>query len=174
MHSEIKILKLFLDYKNERCTIKKIAEKIGINYRIAYEKVLLLEKEGLININKAGNANFCEFTYAFDSRVFQAENERREEIFKRKDIFVLQSRLEELNFSFITLLFGSYAKRKATKHSDIDLLTLRGVEKKIKKVLALWPEKLHLTSVSYRDFIHMAKSREFSVVSEAIKNNVIL
>ena len=36
------------------------------------------------------------------------------------------------------------------------------------------PEKIHLTNVNYGNFINMAKSKEFTVVSEAIKNNIIL
>ena len=35
-------------------------------------------------------------------------------------------------------------------------------------------KKIHLTAVTYKDFIYMAKSKEFTVVSEAIKNNIIL
>ncbi len=174
MNSEIKILKLLLDNKEKRYTIKKIAETIKINYRIAYEKVMLLEKEGLIKTTRTGNSKSCEFTYRFNNKVFGAEYERRGELFKNKDFLVLQKRLAELQFPFIALLFGSQARGTATKHSDIDILTVSGDEKEIKIILSLWPEKIHLTAVTYKDFIHMAKSREFTIVSEAIKNNVIL
>ena len=33
---------------------------------------------------------------------------------------------------------------------------------------------IHLVQFSYEDFLSMAKSNEFTVVSEAIKSNVIL
>ncbi len=174
MNSEIKILKLLLSRKEERPTIKKIAESLNINYRIAYEKIMGLEKEGLIKITKAGNSKTCEFTYKFDNKVFEAEYERRNDLFKNKDFLILQRRLAELQFPFIALLFGSRASGTANKHSDIDLLTIGGDEKEIKVTLSLLPEKIHLTAVTYKDFIHMAKSREFTVVSEAIKNNIIL
>ena len=45
MKSEIKILKLLISRKEENFTIKKIAENTKINYRIAYETIILLEKE---------------------------------------------------------------------------------------------------------------------------------
>jgi len=83
-------------------------------------------------------------------------------------------RLFELQFPFIALLFGSHTKGKANKHSDIDLLTIGGDEKEIRSIISLWPEKIHLTAITYKDFIHMAKSREFTAVSEAVKNNIIL
>ena len=174
MNSEIKILKLLIGKKEERFTIKKIAETAKINYRIAYEKVMALEKEGLINIAKAGNSKICRFTNKFNPKVFEAEYKRKQNLFRNKDFLVLHGRLAEFKFLFIALLFGSYAKGNANKNSDIDILIIGGNEKKIKMALSLVPKKVHLTHVTYEEFIHMAKSREFTVVSEAIKNNIIL
>ena len=174
MGAEIRILKLLLSNKENIFTIKKIADRTGINYRIVYEKIKSLEKEGLIKVTKTGNTKVCKFTNKFNDKVFKAEYERRKELFKNKDFLVLYKRLAKLQFPFVVLLFGSYAKGKATKGSDIDLLTIGGDEKEIRAVISLWPEKIHLTSVTCKDFIYMAKSKEFTVVSEAIKNNVIL
>ena len=174
MKAEIKILKILIGNMEEKFTIKKIAERAKVNYRIAHEKVSQMEKEGLVKVVKTGNAKVCEFTNKFDKSVFEAEDERRGDLLKNKDFLVLYKRLSELRFPFIALLFGSHAKGKANKHSDIDLLTIGGDEKEIRSIISLWPEKIHLTSVTYKNFIHMAKSREFTVVSEAIKNNIIL
>lgn len=174
MDSGIKILKLLLDKPEERFTIKKMAEALKINYRIAYEQAMRLEKEGLIKITKTGNAKVCEFTHKFDSEIFEAEDLRRKELFKNKDFLILHNRLSELGFPFIALLFGSHRKGTANKHSDIDILTVGGNEKEIQATLSLLPDKIHLTALTYENFVHMAKSREFTVVSEAIKNNVIL
>ncbi len=175
MKSEIKILKLLLSSKEEVFTIKKIAERTSINYRIAYEKIKFLEKEGLVKATKTGNTKICKFTNKFNDNVFKAEYERRQDLFKKnKDFKVLYRRLFGLPFPFIALLFGSHAKGKATKHSDVDLLTIGGYEKEINSIVSLWPEKIHLISVTYKDFIYMAKNKEFTVVSEAIKNNIIL
>jgi predicted nucleotidyltransferase len=174
MESDIAILRLLLDRREDKFTIKKIAEALKINYRIAYEKVAVLEKKGLVKVAKVGNSKICEFTYMFDSKVYEAEHQRRLALFKNKDFLVLRNRLAELNFAFIALLFGSHAKGTATKHSDIDILTIGGDEKAIRSTISLLPDKIHLTHVSYEDFMHMAKSKEFTVVSEAIKNNIIL
>lgn len=174
MNSETKILKLLLDNKEDKFTIKKIAELSDINYRIAYEKVLILEKEGLIKITTAGNSKLCECTYKFNNKLYVAEDERRSELFKNKDFLVIQKRLSELKFPFITLLFGSYAKKIANKHSDIDLLFIGGNEKELKTIISLLPDKIHISYVNYTEFIQMAKNKEYTVVSEAIKNNIIL
>ena len=81
MESEIKILKLLLNNKESRFTIKKISENLKINYRIAYEKALSLEKEGLIKITKTGNSKICEFANKFNDKTFEAEYERKIELF---------------------------------------------------------------------------------------------
>ena len=174
MNSDIKIIRLLLEKRENRFTIKKIAEALKINYRIAYEQVIKLEKENLLRITKVGNSKICEFTGKFNFKVFEAEYLRREELFKNKNFLILRNRLAELNFSFIALLFGSYAKKTADKHSDIDILAIGGDEKEIKVTISLLPDKIHLTCITYNNFIHMAKSKEFTVVSEVLKNNIIL
>ncbi len=174
MGSDIQILKLLLDRKEERFTIKKMAEALEINYRIAYEQAMELEKDGMLRITKTGNSNICEFAGKFNHRVFEAEYLRRKELFKNRDFLVIHNRLAELKFPFIALLFGSHAKGTANKHSDIDILTIGGNEKEIRATIALLPNKIHLTAVNYESFIHMSKSREFTVVSEALKSNIIL
>ena len=54
------------------------------------------------------------------------------------------------------------------------ILVIGENEKEVQKTLSILPDKIHLTQVTYENFVHMAKSNEFSVVSEAIKNNIIL
>ena len=174
MESDIKILKLLIDNKEQKYTIKKIAEALKINYRIAHEHVGILEKEGLLKVTKAGNSKLCEFTSKFTSKVYETEYLRKESLMKNKDFLVIHNRLAELNFAFIALIFGSYAKGKANKHSDIDIMIIGGDEKEIRATLSLLPDKIHLTHMSYKEFIQMAKSKEFTVVSETIKNNIIL
>jgi predicted nucleotidyltransferase len=177
MNPEIKILKLLLNNKEEIFTIKKIAERTEINYRIAYEKIKLLEKEALVRVTKTGNTKVCKFTNKFNDKVFKAEYERRQELFrKNKDFKVLYRRLFELQFPFIALLFGSHTKGKATKHSDIDLLIIceEKREHQIQEIFDLFPLKIHPSFTRFGDFIKMLKTKEFSVVTEAVKNNIIL
>jgi hypothetical protein len=174
MDSKTAILKLLLGRKEEKFTIRQIAKTLKINYRTAYENVILLEKDGLISVTKAGNSKLCEFSGKFNQDVFKAEYSRRQELLRNKDFLVFHDSLTELRFPFIALLFGYHVKGNAGKHSDIDILTIGGDEREIKAAVRLLPDKIHLTSISYESFIKMAKSREFTVVSEALKNNIIL
>ncbi|MBS3064541.1 MAG: nucleotidyltransferase domain-containing protein [DPANN group archaeon] len=171
---KIKILKFLLNNRENRFTIKKISESLKINYRTAYENVLLLEKEKLIKITKTGNSNICELDDSFNESLFTAEFQRKKDLLNNKDFQIIHNRLSELKFPFIILLFGSYSKGTNNKHSDIDLLSIGGDQKEIKSVISLLPDKIHLTQINYEEFIAMAKSKEFTVISEILKNNIIL
>ena len=170
----IEILKLLMSNREERFSIRKISKIRKINYKSAYNSLKFLEEEKIVKLDRLGNTLLCVFNNKFNELVFNAEYLRREQLFKNKDFLIIYNRLSELKFSFIALLFGSYAKGTAIKNSDMDILTIGGDEKEIKRAISILPDKIHLTFVSYKDFIHMAKSKEFSVVNEAIKNNIIL
>lgn len=172
LESDVRILKLLLDSR-ESFTIKGIANYLKINYRIAHERVGVLEKEGSVKVMRVGNSKLCEFAFRFDNKVYEAEYLRMRELCKNKDFLVLRNRLAELNFVFVALVFGSHVKGAANKHSDIDVLTIGGDKKEIEATMNLLPN-IHLTAVSVEEFIHMAKRKDFSVVNEAIKNNIIL
>lgn len=170
----IEILKLLIDRKEESFSIRRISQIRKINYKSAYNALNFLEKEKIVNLQKIGNTTLCTFNNNFNDLVFKAEYLRRKELFKNKDFLIIYNRLSELNFPFIALLFGSQAKRMINKHSDIDILTIGGDVREIKTTISLLPDKIHLTTINYEEFIHMAKNKEFSVVSEAIKKNIIL
>ncbi|MBS3163722.1 nucleotidyltransferase domain-containing protein [Candidatus Woesearchaeota archaeon] len=173
-NEKIEILSLLISNREEKFSIRKISQIRNINYKSAYNALKSLEKENLANLQKTGNTTICTFNNNFNDLVFEAEFLRRNGLFKNKDFRVMHNRLAELKFPFIALLFGSQASGTANKHSDIDILTIGGNKEEIQAVLSLLPDKIHLTAISYEEFIHMAKSRKFSVVTEAVKNNIIL
>ena len=87
---------------------------------------------------------------------------------------MLYNHLAKINEQFILLLFGSYAEGKQTKSSDIDLLLISNNPKPIETQVNLLPLNIHLTHITYENFESMLKSKEFTVVSEAGKNNILL
>lgn len=181
MKSEIKILKLLLDKKDEKFTIRKISEAAGLNYRIAYEKVMLLEKEGLMRITKAGNSKICELTYRFDVKIFEAEQARRDELLKNKNLSVMLDSFMGISSKlFVLLVFGSYAKKTNTKFSDIDLMFIvpdeaeKNLDKEIQTIAFTLPLKIHISVFKESEFRAMKNSKEATVGSEAIKNNIVL
>jgi len=167
-----KILTHLLNNKTEEFTINQIAKATGLNYRIAHTQVKLLEEDNLIQTKRIGNSLLCSLTHKFDEKIFRAEFERQNQLPKK--ILRIKDRFEKANQSYILLLFGSYAKRTNTKGSDIDLLAITENKEEIEEITDLIPENIHLTGITYAEFIKMNMSKELSVVSEAVKHNIVL
>ena len=175
-NEKTEILKLLIGNREESFSIRKISLLRKINYKSAYISLKALEKDGIVDLKRIGNTIVCKFNDKFNDLVFRAEYLRREDLFKNKNFLIIHNRLAELKFPFILLIFGSHAKGTQTKYSDIDLLLIINEENfgAVKNQISILPLNTHLTNVSYESFIRMATSKEFSVVSEALKKNIIL
>jgi len=178
MDNEIgEILKILIENPEDSFSIRKLSLMRRINYKSAHNAIKNLEKQGLIQVKRMGNNAQCSFSKKFNPLVFSVEFERRQDILNDKDLKIIHSRIYEARFPFIALLFGSYVKNTKAKYSDIDMLFIvpdKSQEREIMSILSLIPLKIHPTIISYSEFISMLKSKEFSVVSEAIKKNIIL
>jgi len=173
-NEKIHILNLLVEHQEENFSIRHIALQRKVNYKSAYQAVQKLQKEGIINLVKHGNITLCNFNRTFHNSVFTVEHARTQELLKNKSFKVLYNHLAAINSQFILLLFGSYVKKRQTKHSDIDLLLITNQPEEVQNQLRLLPLPIHLTPITYADFLTMLKSKEFTVVSEAIKKNIIL
>ena|SRR3989338_49028 len=178
MNNNLKVLKLFVDNKDKKFTIKNVAEILKMNYRIAHEEVMELEKENLIKITKFGNSNMCEFSYEFSSKIVEIEDIRKNELFKNKDIKLIHKRIKEVKCPFyILVIFGSHANTTNTKHSDIDLCLITDdseINEQANTILSITPVNIHFQEFTSEDFLSMIKSKKSNVGNEIIKNNIVL
>jgi len=169
-----RILKLLIECPNEALSIRQVSIRRKINYKTAYLSLKELEKEGVVSLKKQGNTTICAFNRMFNPSVFMVEDARRKEALKDKGLRVLYDRLARVEGQFILLLFGSYAKGKHTKGSDIDLLLITDHPSPVEEQAKLVPLDIHLTATTYAGFISMLRTKGFSVVSEAVQHNIIL
>lgn len=176
MKTEIKILKALLEEKEKSYTTRELSKKINADYKIAYVATEKLYDKGLIKKRKLGNTTEIKLSEKFSKEIFEAELERRENLLQNRNLRILYEKLSSLPFSFIALIFGSFAKGKIAKGSDIDLMVIceKNRIKEVESVVSLLPLNIHLVVLNNEEFLSMAKSKEFSVVSEAMKSNVIL
>mgnify|MGYP001570204619 CR=1 FL=1 len=113
-------------------TISQISKLLGIGYVPAYNHITEMEKEGIIKISKIGNAKQCKLNLENTKtrHLLQEADIKKKERFYSKNtklksvIEELISKLVETHISKILsiVLFGSYSKGTASKHSDIDLM----------------------------------------------------
>lgn len=172
----LKVLKLLIERNGEKLSIRKISKLRKVNYKTAYNAVMKLNEKGAVLLERLGNTTHCYFANKFSPLVLAAEYERKNELLKNKNFKVLHDKLNALPFPLVALIFGSYVKGGAKRLSDIDLLVVCEKERtrEVESTISLLPLKIHLTVVTPEEFIKMGRSKEFSVVSEAMKNNIIL
>jgi hypothetical protein len=173
---DTEVIRFLIGRGEERTSINQLSRGLGMDYKNAYGIVKRLSREGLILLERFGNTINCTVNKKPHPLIFRAEYERRDDLLKNRDLRVLHERLDSLPFSFIALVFGSWARGRARKGSDIDLMAVceKAREKEVEGVVSLLPLDIHLVTLGYDEFLGMKKSREFSVVSEAMKGNVIL
>lgn len=177
-NKNVDVVIALIENPEDQVNISQLSKKLKMDYKNTYNIIKKLEKENLIILNRFGNAYNCILNKKINPLIFEAEYRRREELLKNKNFKVLFNKLNSIMIPFVALIFGSYAKKKATQYSDIDLMLVynKNIEKNIniERTISLLPLDIHTVTFSYDEFLKMAKSREFSVVAEAIKHNIIL
>ncbi len=176
------ILRWLIEKKNEELNILNIANEIKMDYKNVYSIVKRLEKESLVVLERFGQSNRVKLIQKVHPLIFEVEYERRKTLLKDKNLVVMLDSLKnELKTRcFVLLLFGSYAKKKQTKDSDIDIMFIvsdgkeESFEKNVDRVLSVLPLPIHALVFSEEQFNQMLYSKEPNVGKEAYKNNIIL
>ncbi|MBU0469980.1 MAG: nucleotidyltransferase domain-containing protein [Nanoarchaeota archaeon] len=179
MKTESKIINLFIE-KKESLTIRELAKQIKSDYRITYTAVQKLLEKKVILAQTVGKSTLCSLNKDYyGPEIYIVEEKRKETLLKNKNLEVLyteiMSNLKTAQFTF--LLFGSYAKGKQTKHSDIDLCFIsndKDFEQKIYNIVSSIPLKIHPLIFSEKEFNSMKFSREPNIIREIIQNTYIL
>ncbi len=181
-NEESSIIKCVLENKGIEYSISQLAKELKKDYKNVHTIVKRLEKKGIFSIQSFGNASKIILKQQCHPLVYEAEYCRRKEILKNKNIKNIVD-LYQRNMKsklYVLLLFGSYAKKSQGKNSDIDLLFIvadlceEEAEKNIQSIASLIPLPLHINIFKEKDFIAMKNSKEQTVGSEVIKNNLIL
>ncbi|MBU0628486.1 MAG: nucleotidyltransferase domain-containing protein [Nanoarchaeota archaeon] len=179
---ESHIIRFLIEHKTEELNIFMISKSMKMDYKNVYSIIKRLEKASLVRIETFGKSNRIKLNTSSHPLIFEAEFERRKESLKDKNLQVMfgifrggiKSKL------YVLLLFGSYANKKQTKNSDIDLMFIcsdgleDAFEKDANRIARSIPLSLHPLVFSESQFLEMINAKEPNVGQEALKNNVIL
>jgi len=176
------IVKHLIENKNQELNILMISKALKMDYKNVYVIVKRLEKEALLKLESFGQSRRVKLITKMHPLIFEAEYIRKEELLKNKNLAVMldhfKSHLKSKHY--VLLIFGSYAKKKQTKLSDIDLLFIvpegeeELFEQKVNTAANLLPLPIHHFVFSETQFLNMAGAQKPNVGQEAIKNNIIL
>ncbi len=180
---ETKILGQLIQKPLEAQSINQSAQKIKLAYPHVYHSVQELEKKKLLTITTAGKSSLCRVRFDHPEQLAIASIETSR-VFLSKHFHInnLFTQLkEELSAElYIALIFGSYAKDKATKKSDIDLFfiiqeesKLEAFKNKVKSVL----NKLNYNvefEVSTMDWFYEMLGEKNTVGREIFEASIVL
>ncbi len=173
MKFEQTILKLLIENKNKEFTIRELSKLLKKDYKNTYDAIQKIKTS--INVDSKGNASYISFKPILTNNIYQTEKIRTELI--KSEITLIYEDIQNIQNPFcIMVLFGSYAKNKQTKNSDVDICIIHNNELEIKKIenkLAIHP-KIEIHSFHYKEFIEMLKTKEFNVAHEILNDGIIL
>jgi len=128
----LKIIELLRKNLDRGLTILEISKTLKIGYDPAHNHITEMNKQGIITINKVGNAKQCFLNIKNnkcrnllqEADLIKAENIYKENLKIKNVLETLVAKLTEKYIAEMQsiILFGSYAKNKAVKSSDIDIL----------------------------------------------------
>lgn len=184
--TENRILGNLLRTPLESKSMHQIAVDTKLSYVTVHKLIPNLLKRKLIKQQRKGKSNLVsiDFENATTEKLSSAAlSEKNRLIRKYPKLALLTKEIEEALAEelYILLLFGSYAKEKPKKESDIDLLFIiqyrKDIEKykeRIDKALRLYLTiKKDFKIVSTEDFMDMLNQR-YTVGREAFQQGIVL
>lgn len=178
---EGEVIRLLIENRDKELSINQIAKLLKKDYKNTHNIVSRLSKRAVVELQPIGRSHRVALRNTMHPLIFEAEYSRRSDLLKNKDIVVMHDSFRGLRSTlYVLLVFGSYAKRTQTKHSDIDLLFIvpdaaeDRMEKEIRNIADTLPLKLHVNVFKETDFRAMKNSKQITVGSEAIRHNLIL
>jgi len=178
---EVEIIQALIEQKHNELSINQLAKLLKKDYKNVHNIISRLAKASLISLQPFGGSYRIILSNKMHPRIFEAEHNRRKNLLENKDIAVMLDYFKKLSSKlYVLILFGSYAKKTNTKHSDIDLMFIipdtaeDKMEKEIQNTAKAIPLRLHISVFTESEFKAMKNSKETTAGSEAIKNNIIL
>lgn len=181
--TDFEVLGFLIESLNKEFSIKEIADRLKRPYVKIHSSIKRLKNKKIIKEEIKGKSHYCSIDYKNNINVvcFISSQKAREFLLKNKKIkLIIEDIIANIKIpNYTLLLFGSYAKSNADKHSDLDIAVIGSSEDKeeieriINSVKRVFSLDIHSLEFSYKEFIEMLKSKEMDVGKEIVKNNII-
>jgi predicted nucleotidyltransferase len=171
-NKELEVISLFRkDYKT-RFYLREISKLSKLPLKTCQNTLLGLENNKILKSKIEGKNKYFSLnleniktkSYLLQSEIYQTDK------FIEK-YFLFNMFLKSLKTTHPIIVFGSHAKFKSNKNSDLDLLIIS--EKKLKLSTHLLPLKLHQINLSEKTFLKALKQKE-DLIIEIKENHIIL
>ena len=170
------VMELFLDYPNRKMTVREISIKTKIPYTSLLRYIKLLEKTGMIDIEKIGAYNSCRLNEN-SSLIPQVKKALEAELSHHRlslGKFLLKAR--KLKSIEKIILFGSVSAGKENPESDVDVAIVGRAnssdKEKISKIISDILEKDRVNIVPV--FLSAADLGKKSQLAKDLKSGEII
>ena len=180
---EQKIMEIVLPQPFSVYSVKMISKLINSSYALTYDSVKTLLKKDIIKAEKVGNSLNCRLNLSANPQILAISSLLFSQKFldKASFAFIVDEIKDKLSdFIYMMILFGSYAKKTATRKSDIDLLfvvqnklDIEKLKKRISSVLSLTNKKAEFEVVTSEWLIKMFEEKN-TVGREVLNSSIIL
>ncbi len=169
------VMKEFLKGYNKEIYGRELVGKVSISQKNIALTLMDLEELGILVSKLKGNMRYYSLNrknLLIEKYLLLLETEKCVEFLeKHQKIKVV---LEDLDFSGIVCVFGSYAKGLEKKDSDLDLFVVGSFdEEMIKKAEKTFGIEINIHSGKMKDFVNSLKGRDL-FVNEILENHVLL
>ena len=171
-NKEMAIISLYTGDYNARFYLREIAKLANLPLKTCQDVLVNLEKEKILKSKTEGKNKY--FSLNLDninvkSELVKAEIYKTELLLEKYSEF--KTFLKAIDTNFIIILFGSFAKLKADKNSDVDLFIV--TNKKEKLPYYLLPHKIHENALKEESFRKSLTEKE-PLIKEIESNHIIL
>ena len=180
---ELRILELLFEDITSGRSMLEISKKLNLSYSLTHATIKNLLKNEIVSFEKKGNACIIKINFKeIQKDHIYAELNRRDDIlekyYKVKSVFEKLKKLRQIHF--VCILFGSYAKGKPKKDSDIDLLVIipeeyeyGKFELNIKTIMTAYNIDINITPE--KGLFEMWNTlKKFNVGNEILKGHIVL
>jgi|SRR3989344_1011964 len=171
-NEELKVIALYSgDYKS-RFYLRQISTLTKIPLKTCQNILVKLEKERILRSKIEGKNKY--FSLNLDninvkSYILKAEINKTDIFLEKYPEFKIF--LKSINTNSILIIFGSFARFKADKNSDLDLFVISDKEEKLPSHLL--PHKIHQNRLEEKSFKKAIIEREI-LIKEIEMNHIIL
>jgi len=177
--TSVEVLKFLAADLTKDFTILQIANNTGKTTRLTYAAVKRLIKDKMISMEEKANLKLCRLNLKMPQIIAFIESYRWRDFARRHPEidFLVSDIIQKSDLPYLTLLvYGSYARGRATKASDLDLLVITpdrkfedSVEAAVRAARSLSKIALHHIIISYPEFLQMLSERRTNVAKEVLE-----
>lgn len=171
-NKELDILVLYLGSYNKQFYLREISKLTKIPLKTTQNLLSYLEKKNIIKSTKHGKNKYFRLNLDnIESKFYLLQSEIHRTLLFIDKYPQIKIFLKDFKTNIPLIIFGSFARFKADKDSDLDFLII--VKKKQKLPLHLLPYKIHKIMLSESSFVKALKKQEI-LIKELEENHIIL